>query len=487
MKITGNYIKNNDEMVQRLKWHMKFMPIILIELYLWAGYGLYRFGVWKWPFREDGRAFIFILLCNMMLLFGYLLAYKIKIEKHGNTSFVIKPELIVAVCCVASIILYLPTCKLYTGYYYPPIIKALQDPAKVYNDVVLNSGNNTSVRIWGLFDIFIYCLLPVLIYYWENISKKLKVISILVALMYLFVYISCGKNIQVFMVVISLAIPYLLVLCKNHYSKDNKRVIRTTIIFFSYLLIAVAMFQWNLSSRTLYSKDYDLAMDKPLSGSGNGNYTDITYSNLMIDQDQINKYNSVYKIYPIYTAEYSMAYVNPEDSVLKALPISLRFLYIMGTGYLTNGYHGLTVSLHTEHQWTYGLGHSGFLMDYYSRFTGISVVEHSYYYRLCNSIKPQLVSESMWPSAYTQYADDITFPGVVVLMLFMGFLLYFIWIDAMTGKNPFSILLISQLAVLYLFLPANCILENSGGYCVTFYGIICIWILTKVLPLIKKG
>ncbi len=487
MKV-DNFLQNANTSENNLtvrKW-IKLLPILLIEAYVWFSYFLYRYGPWKWPFRNDNRTLLFLLFCNSMLFLGYFIALKLKKKNYMQTSWVISPNKVVTLCTIVSILLMLPMCKYYTGHYYPPIIQAISNPYKVYYEMINHVSQRSTIRFWGFFDVFIYCLFPLITYYWDRITIKIRILGIITSFYYLLIYMSSGKNIHVFILLISVLIPFILVACTYRIHKDKLKLRRTAMLFLTYSILMIAMFKINLTSRTLYSEDIEnklarLRMEEDIYSTAS-----INYNKLSISGAHINNYKKVYEVYPIYTGEYSWAYVNPNDKILNVLPVSLRFTYTMASGYLTNGYHGLTVSLYTEHQWTYGLGHSSFLMDYFNRIFGIPVYENSYYYRLSNEIKPQLVSTSMWPSAYTQFADDLTFLGVIFLMFFMGFVLYFIWIDAINGHNIFAILLLSLVAVQYLFLPANNFMENSGGNFVTFYVIGILWVLTKFVPYIKK-
>ncbi len=204
------------------------------------------------------------------------------------------------------------------------------------------------------------------------------------------------------------------------------------------------------------------------------------YNGLEITQEQLMKFNQVYKIFPNYTDIWSKAYVNVEDPIMEMLPSSLRNLYVIATGYITNGYNCLTVALHTDHEWTYGIGHSTFLSSYADAFLGTNITKKTYYSRLTGDEVYPLVSKSLWASTFVQMADDLTFFGVVLFMGVLGFIIAQIWISVIDGDNYWGVVLWGQVELGVLFLPANNVLGGSGGFFVTFWITFIAWLITQI-------
>lgn len=212
-------------------------------------------------------------------------------------------------------------------------------------------------------------------------------------------------------------------------------------------------------------------------GVGVGTYQ---YNDLKVTEEQYMKFIEVFNVFPNYTDMWSKAYVNMNDIFVRMLPASLSNLYVVGTSYITNGYHTLTVALHTDHEWTYGVGHSMFLVSYIDKFFDTDLSNLTYYKRLINAEEYPLVSSSLWPSTFTQLADDFSFIGVVFFMAVIGYIVARIWISVIIQKNYWAVLLLGQVILGILFLPANNIIGNSGGFFVRFWTLAILWGLSQI-------
>ena len=79
-----------------------------------------------------------------------------------------------------------------------------------------------------------------------------------------------------------------------------------------------------------------------------------------------------------------------------------------------------------------------------------------------------------------QLADDLTFIGVVFFMAIIGFVIGKVWKSIVFEYNYWGVLLLGQMMLGVLFLPANNILGNSGGFFVTFWSLFIVWLLSRI-------
>ena len=517
----------------------RYLPIILIETYLIVSYLMYRFGCYIWPFRSDNRTFFFMIFVIIAFGIGYVLAIKrcTKVDEQKRNKFVtISCEKILIICCLISFVIFVPMCISYTNSWYPPIVKALTDPKGVYYALAEVAKNRTGIRIWGLLDVFPYMVLPLVLYGWEKISVKTKCVAITLSIGYLMIYISSGRNISVAVQMLSVVAAWFSVLFGEKTDFYRKNVIRTSVLALVYCVIVVFFFNLTISSRSGYNKDVALELEQISNEnfSMNKTETDTTdveingtknelnlednimeanqevnekvidefaiiakdwdaeamgqhlgvgtyeYNGLEITQEQYEKFKQVYKVFPNYTDIWSKAYVDSDSILMRNLPSGLKNLYVIATGYITNGYNCLTVALYTEHEWTYGIGHSAFLSSYVDAFLGTDSSQKTYYNRLTNDEAYPLVSKSFWPSMFVQLADDLTFPGVIIFMVIAGFVIAKVWMSIINCGNFWGVVLLGQLELWALFLPANNILENSGGFFVTFWVSFLAWVVTQI-------
>lgn len=511
----------------------RYLPMLLIIVYLIASYIMYRFGCYIWPFRDDMRTFYFIILVIIAFGIGYALAVEIcskNLKQNENRFIAISSENILKVCCLISIIVYVPICITYTNSWYPPFFKVLTDPKGVYYTLAEVVKNRNGVRIWAFFDVFPYMIMPLVLYDWEKISVKIRLASVALSVGYLMIYISSGRNISVVVQMLSVVAAWLGVVFGKRTNSYKKSVIRTSILALMYCIIVVFFFNLTISARMGYTEEIaeelehiteeniskedipkedifiheegNVTIEKDSLDDENEEYIDefaimmkdwnaeaagqyvgvgcYEYNGLEITQEQNEKFNQVYKVFPNYTDIWSKAYVDSENLIMQYLPSGLKNLYVMITSYITNGYNCLTVALHTDHQWTYGVGHSTFLSSYIDAIFGTNITQKTYYSRLTNDKEYPLISKSLWPSMFVQLADDLTFFGVIIFMAILGFVIARVWISVISEANFFGVALLGQFELLIFFLPANNILGNSGGFFVTFWALFLVWLITQI-------
>lgn len=494
----------NNQIIKKVSI-VRLLPLFGIELFWIVSYLFYRYGIVKYPFGKDNLTGLFLLSCHFLFFVGYIAAIFLRkgtgvdeVKKKGGE------KKLLIICCIISILVLVPNSLRYTGNWYPPIVKALANPGAMYMERVTDTTVLNSVNWIAFFDVFILCVFPITFLCWNSIGKFLRISGTIIFLMYLSIFISCGRNMPVFFSFVSVLVSYAVILCSKSSRKDK---IRSTGICIGMITIMVIMFGWNLASRTHYDISVEEKLEKQeglndsneivgsleKNESGKEEVKDdkkkniyVQYKDLVVYKEQVDEYEKIREIFPMYANEFTKAYANVEHGLFKVLPDRLKFYVVMLNSYLNEGYHTLSVELRMEHQWTYGLGSSAFLMDYFNRFTGINLNERTYWSRSKELTDPPIVSAYGWPSAYAQLADDFTFPGVVVLMGIIGFATCSMWMDAVEKNNLFASLAVIQMGIFLFFMAANCITLNSGGYFVTFITCVGSWILYKVFGLKKR-
>lgn len=65
-------------------------------------------------------------------------------------------------------------------------------------------------------------------------------------------------------------------------------------------------------------------------------------------------------------------------------------------------------------------------------------------------------------------------------MVVAGFMIAKVWMSIINCGNFWGVVLLGQFELWALFLPANNILENSGGFFVTFWVSFVAWTVTQI-------
>ncbi|MDQ0072563.1 hypothetical protein J2W34_004368 [Variovorax boronicumulans] len=122
--------------------------------------------------------------------------------------------------------------------------------------------------------------------------------------------------------------------------------------------------------------------------------------------------------------------------------------------YISQGYYGLSLSLQLPFEWSYGMGNSFALTSYAEQYFGVSnIFEQTYPYRM--EYVFNWPAKMYWHTIFPWLASDITFPGALALMFFVGRGYARSLIDGVVYESPLGICAFYLLTTFLLYLPAN--------------------------------
>ena len=148
------------------------------------------------------------------------------------------------------------------------------------------------------------------------------------------------------------------------------------------------------------------------------------------------------------------------------------------SSYLTQGYYALSLALDKPFIPMFGVGSSMFLYNNAAQFLGNPhIAELPYPERLQQ--ENGWDARILWSTVYAWLASDLSFPGVVLLMGLVGFLLAVSWRDAIYGGGPFAVLFLAQLLMFCYYIPAGNRVAQGPEQLVTFWVIFAAWGLTR--------
>ncbi|MDX1446648.1 hypothetical protein [Lishizhenia sp.] len=123
------------------------------------------------------------------------------------------------------------------------------------------------------------------------------------------------------------------------------------------------------------------------------------------------------------------------------------------TGYLSNGYYGLSKSLESDWEWSYGVGNSVALSAIMKGVSGLDPYEKTYLNKL--ETEKGIPGKKHWHTAFPWIASDITWIGTLVFFSLMSFLYGKSYKEVLVYKNPVSLMMFALLTVMFIFVPAN--------------------------------
>ncbi|MGR2667469.1 hypothetical protein ACUS60_15825 [Vibrio campbellii] len=278
------------------------------------------------------------------------------------------------------------------------------------------------------------CLLVVFSHF-STFKRNVKIMALFVVFSYLLVnVIGSGKQKYLGDILIFLSYSYLIKMAIN-----KKKISINKIIGYSVLiLIFIMLFSFILSSR---------------------------YTAIGVDSANISS-----SLHPL-------MFWDSDSILIGVLGEEIAFPIGMFLGYLSNGLYGLSLSLHMDFEWTYLVGNS------YSLAKIIEVTMSESGLILANSY-PFRADElgwglDKWHSAFSWFASDVSFPGVIILGAVFGFFYGRVWKGSISNKNVFSKPIFIYLSLGAVFLYSNNQMFHALSGVLTFAILIVLYLLSR--------
>ncbi len=156
---------------------------------------------------------------------------------------------------------------------------------------------------------------------------------------------------------------------------------------------------------------------------------------------------------------------------------AFAFPIVMFSGYLGQGYYGLSLALEQPFIWTSFAGSSYSVSVILNQFFGAYFwVNESYPYRVGDATG---WGQSKWHSVFSWLASDLSFTGVVLFMGIIGFIYGRAWREILVYKNPFAVMVFTLINIGVVYAPANNQLMHSPGALSTTLGVFLVYFLFR--------
>jgi hypothetical protein len=170
-----------------------------------------------------------------------------------------------------------------------------------------------------------------------------------------------------------------------------------------------------------------------------------------------------------------------DSPVLTSMPPALRPTYMNVVAYLSGGYYHASLTFDLEFQSTFMVGNNPSLIGLALLF-GNDVWNRTYMHRL--QVARGVDELGVWHSAYTWYANDVSYYGVPLVVFGLAYFFGFSWSRARRGDFLSGIVFII-FGNMLLFLFANNTYLSSVFY--SFMFLLPFWIITRVLPFLPAA
>lgn len=406
------------------------LPIIIFELYLNFGLLLFFFGPLDYQVRNPFLLPLYLIAAHLCLYFGYRKAIRKQPKAYSGlmpVSFLIR--LAIVSVFVVALFNYINIVGSISGI-PNAVLSGMKDLNRAYHDKFVINKLTGVLRYTFLCIMVSPLMMPLVVAYWTRLPTITRIIAVLVIIWDLGTWVAIGttKGIADTFVLLPILVlfgyPHLIV---KKISIKTKTLI--TAVAIAGIIIVIMFFS-------------------AAKGTSRFEASQVAY-------DCILRYD-----------------------LFDNLPSGIGAGSAMITSYMVQGYHGLDLCLTKPFVWALGGGHSPFFLGELLRDDqGNTAASLSYPARV--EFTEQWGMMVNWHSVYPWIASDITFPGTLLFVYFVGYLYGLSWIDWLVKGNPLAFAVFYQLTVTLLYFPCNNsqILGNIGV--IGFIAWVVMWILTR--------
>jgi hypothetical protein len=437
----------------------RYVPLI-------AGAGLFAgsillslIGPINWNIDNAGEVYGFLVACLLALVAGYVWA----VRRHAEASVGRRWQLpqasaIVVLGSLLYLVLYPLTVYDSTGSWFPNVVKGLTDPGQAYADKTAAGLEipQLAVYLGMVVAPLTIAVLPLTLFFWPRLSRLARVLGALVILLSLALGVSRAVNQDVGELCGYIVLFLVLVASTARQGRGRwKRVVACSAGAVLVAGMFLAYYHTIISGR--------VQSDSEASG---------THSH----QTKTERVNRALK----QTALVSVGTDRTGSIFYSVVPTAAQPTGAMFTSYLTQGYKGLSLAMDSDWRPTYGLGFSIFIRHNVSRILGLdeSSVEARTYEGQLDA--KGWTAGQQWSTFFIHPASDITFFGVIPLMVLIGFAFGAAWRDTCTRADPVACVVFFYLGIQVLYLSANNQLYQGGELAIGFSVALVAWLLLRM-------
>jgi hypothetical protein len=393
-------------------------PGLLVAVYLTASVFLYFEGPIAWPTPDSPLLLTFLSFAILSIIAGF--SFALNMPSSAGFAMPIK-TMLVAGSILSIVILFLASYA-YTGQ--PPwaVFSALADQRAAYEGMLsqVNQGSGSRtlialVRSVGF--ILIVAVVPLGVVHARRLGWPVRMAVLACALSGVVFSILRGTDKEIADLAIFVG-GALLVLAGRGLARDAGRVWRLATSRAGLAIILVL----------IVAAVGALGLFSARKAARLGGVSEVCISDMRICAD-------------------------PQNWMIAPLPEAAKFTVSMLTGYIAQGYFGVSLALELPFTPMWGVGNSSLATRAYEAATGdTGLYQESYTYQLRTVGWSDL---TQWSSLFTWFANDFGFPFAAVIVGVIAFAAGVAWRDAVFGRNDAAVVVFCILLQMLVYAPAN--------------------------------
>ena len=412
---------------------VRLVPIIFFLTYLTATVLIFAFGPWPYRIKDGTKLYTFLTAAHLALLAGYLSVIGRSGQGYSGRWPV---KRLVAVSLGVNLAILYPSAMFRVGRLGGHLIRGTVSLGDAYASSGAARLEGTPVIEYIRFFLgpWLALTLPLGVFYWNFLSKEVRVLWVLWVLGFMGTYVLMGTN-QGFAYIVLLC-PWLV--AASHFA-------------------GITRLQWNrkialsVAAAILFVLFF-LFFTETQSTRGGGSVA-TRYSragNIWADDGNFMVRNLSGK--------------------------SKRFVLSLAS-YLSHGYYGLYLALNKPFVPTFGVGNSYFLTRQAVRLTGDKALAQAPYPMRIE--REGWYAYGLWSSIYPWIASDVSFPGTLLVVFLIGRVFALCWLDTLQGANPFAVAMFAQFVIMLFYFNANNQCLHAGEGFAAFSILLILWLTTR--------
>ena len=431
----------------------KLSPIRIFVIYWGFTLLLYAFGPFAWVTYEP----ILFWSLNIIFIFAFFIGWIIS-EKEGIKREIEWTDeddkgLLKRLGPLLYINLFYEVVNLFRTFLFDNfnfsalikrIIFGITNMGDSYNSFQ-NNVNATSADVVGghfvtmfnyIWEIWSFPILFFGILYFKKLQLHQKCIAAACVFLEIISYLARGTNIGVFRIVLIFLVLYYIRYMKSEREPNKKnRGNRTKLVVLGLIAIVIVV----------------QLFDKIMKSRGGIAYWQMDFYNI------------------------GGIHINRDSVFFKILPKGFHQLLVSLSGYLSQGYYGMSLTMRVPWEPMWGVGYSMALQNLLRNFIP-SITDASYQNRIEHF---GWDSYTQWHSMYSWFANDLTYFGVIIVMFLFGFFFYKALRDSLELNNPYAKVMLYYMFLMAVFLPCNNQIAQTTYTLFSFIYVFIKWQLSK--------
>lgn len=432
----------------------KLSPLKIFLIYWVFTLFLYAFGPFAWVTYKPFFFWSFNILFIAAFVFGWLLSEKAVVGRRGvEWTYEDDKRLIRCLGPLLYINLFYEIVNLFRVFLFANfnvsaliqrIIFGITNMGDSYNSFQDNV-NVTSAGIVGgtaitlfnfVWDIWAFSTLIFGVLYFKKLRFHQKCIAATCIFLEIIAYLARGTNIGVFRIVLIFLVLYYIKYMKSEKKKarnNNGQKIKLVILGVVAVVVVVLLF------------------DKIMKSRGGITYWQMSWYNI------------------------GGIHINRDSLFFKILPSEIHQLLVSLSGYLSQGYYGMSLTMRVPWKPMWGVGSSMALQNLLGNFIP-SISDASYQTRI---EQYGWDSYTQWHSLYSWLANDFSYFGVIFVMLLFGYIFHKALKDSLELNNPYAKVMLYYMFLMAVFLPCNNQIAQTTYTLFSFFYVFVKWQLSK--------